>query len=279
MSGSSNVAAMKKVVQQLRLEASVTRVKVSAEPRRDRTGRTRRHFTPRGRARRAGAGPGPPAPTCPSPRTRLGGGARAFRGFSRGPVGVPPPRSPDRQRGRSTATPARGSAARSLPPLGPGAAPRPKRSPGRWTRPALPVRALGAGSALPSGSAEGPPQQAGLAPARQDGDVAARHTKCIELVPRRGETAPGTAEKPGKLQTPSVSGRCSFLKLRLFYFMSSGLRQRKVRQRIFHCLVFRKVQHAKTPIVFIRVLRTPLSYHKDGFPREPEIRVQSSRTC
>ncbi|NP_001289064.1 guanine nucleotide-binding protein G(I)/G(S)/G(O) subunit gamma-5 [Excalfactoria chinensis] len=29
MSGSSNVAAMKKVVQQLRLEASVTRVKVS----------------------------------------------------------------------------------------------------------------------------------------------------------------------------------------------------------------------------------------------------------
>uniref|UniRef100_A0A803VU52 Guanine nucleotide-binding protein subunit gamma n=1 Tax=Ficedula albicollis TaxID=59894 RepID=A0A803VU52_FICAL len=67
-----------------------------------------------------------------------------------------------------------------------------------------------------SGSGRGRPsrgaQQAALAPARQDGDVAAGHTKCIELVPGRGETAPGTAEKPGKVQTRSVSQAAADLK-------------------------------------------------------------------
>lgn len=159
MSGSSNVAAMKKVVQQLRLEASVTRVKVSAEPRRDGTGRTRRHFTAPGprppRWGRAGAaGSDLPCPALPRPADPLGGGARAspgtLSGFpGRGEPGAaaqPRPPRPCPRLGRSPP-----------PPFGPRAAPRPKRSPGRWTRPALPVRAPAARSAL-LGLWERPPE-------------------------------------------------------------------------------------------------------------------------
>lgn len=184
MSGSSNVAAMKKVVQQLRLEASVTRVKVSAEPRRDGADAPPFH-----RPGAAPAAPGPGrGPRFPPAPPRGPGWAAATGHLLLLRRSSPAEASSDRQRSRvrSAATPARGLAARSPPPLG--AAPRPKRSPGRWTRPALPVRALGARSALPSGSAGSPPgrgaQRAGPARHGQDGDVAARHTECIELVPR-----------------------------------------------------------------------------------------------
>lgn len=213
MSGSSNVAAMKKVVQQLRLEASVTRVKVSAEPGPDGTGRPRRHFTAPGpRPPRWGRAGAPTCPALPCPPTRLGGGARASPGAPSGSVGrgepgkaaqpCPPRRHPGPGLGRS------------LAPLGPGRS-RPRRSPGARARPALPDRARGE-ERSPSGSGDRPPppgpQQAVPAPARQDGDVAARHTDCSELV--RAGAGPRLARRRSwATGRYSVSAKCNFFKL------------------------------------------------------------------
>lgn len=200
----------------------MTRVKVSAEPRRDGTGRTRRHFTAPGprppRWGRAGAA-GSDLP-CPAPPR--GPAGRWRPGFSRDSIGVPRPR---RARSGSTAAsppaPARGSAARPRRPSGPGPLPGPSAPRGDGRGPRCPFVPPQRGAPC-SGSGRGRPsrgaQQAGLAPARQDGDVAAGSTECIELVPGRGETAPGTAEKPGKVRTRSVSARCNFLKLIVLFY-------------------------------------------------------------
>lgn len=120
MSGSSNVAAMKKVVQQLRLEASVTRVKVSsgAGTRRDGTGRTRRHYTvprPRpaallggSRAARRGRGwagadspdlPWPSWAAVPRSRALAPGLRRASPAAQPGPFPLPPPPGARPERG------------------------------------------------------------------------------------------------------------------------------------------------------------------------------------
>lgn len=93
MSGSSNVAAMKKVVQQLRLEASVTRVKVRRGaapplPPRDRAPpRLRGGGRAGGAVLGAGRGPGPPAPLRPSwEAAELRPGGSAAPGLGPGPV-------------------------------------------------------------------------------------------------------------------------------------------------------------------------------------------------